>query len=71
MIKGTFKRDAAGKIVSYEISGHAHAGEYQYPFEIDETWKHKLVNGLDEIGITLNELAAIEAYEQKIPAYWR
>ncbi len=47
------------------------AGEYQYPFEIDETWKHKLVNGLDEIGITLNELAAIEAYEQKIPAYWR
>ncbi len=28
MIKGTFKRDAAGKIVSYEISGHAHAGEY-------------------------------------------
>ena len=28
MIKGTFKRDATDKIVAYEISGHANAGEY-------------------------------------------
>lgn len=43
-----------------------------YHFEIDQTWKHKLVNGLDEIGITLQDLAAIEAYEaEKIPSYWQ
>lgn len=40
-----------------------------YPFEIDATWKHKLVNGLDEIGITLQEVAKISAYEKTIPAY--
>ncbi|KAF1303218.1 ribosomal-processing cysteine protease Prp [Enterococcus saccharolyticus] len=28
MIKGTFKRNDSGRIVSYEISGHAYAGEY-------------------------------------------
>ena len=40
-----------------------------YPFEIDPAWKHKLVNGLDEIGITLQEADKISAYEQTIPDY--
>jgi 3-isopropylmalate/(R)-2-methylmalate dehydratase small subunit len=43
--------------------------QVSYPFEIDATWKHKLVNGLDEIGITLQEVAKISAYEKTIPAY--
>ncbi|MDN6503737.1 MAG: ribosomal-processing cysteine protease Prp [Tetragenococcus halophilus] len=30
MIKGTFKRDDSGRITSYEITGHADAGEYGY-----------------------------------------
>lgn len=30
MIKGTFKRDSSGRITSYEITGHANAGEYGY-----------------------------------------
>lgn len=42
-----------------------------YPFEIDATWKHKLVNGLDEIGITLQEEGKITAYEKTIPHYRR
>lgn len=43
-----------------------------YKFEIDPTWKHKLVNGLDEIGITLQDLPAIEAYEaEQVPSYWQ
>lgn len=46
-------------------------GEETFTFEIDSTWKHKLVHGLDEIGITLKEIEAIEAYEKKIPAYWQ
>ncbi|WP_368251798.1 3-isopropylmalate dehydratase small subunit [Enterococcus sp. 2201sp1_2201st1_B8_2201SCRN_220225] len=41
-------------------------------FDIDSTWKDKLIHGLDEIGITLQDTDLITAYEQtKVPAYWR
>lgn len=47
-------------------------GEAVWPFEIDSTWKEKLVKGLDEIGITLQDAALIADYEAKrVPAYWR
>lgn len=36
-----------------------------YEFEIDGTWKHKLVNGLDDIAITLEYADAIGEYEDK------
>ncbi|WP_207696192.1 3-isopropylmalate dehydratase small subunit [Enterococcus sp. DIV0212c] len=42
-----------------------------YSFEIDSTWKHKLVNGLDDIAISLTHDDEIAAYEAKIPAYWQ
>lgn len=42
-----------------------------YNFEIDGTWKHKLVNGLDDIAISLTHADEITAYEEKIPAYWQ
>lgn len=44
-------------------------GEDTYHFDIDETWKYKLLNGLDEIGITLQSADEITAYEQTIPSY--
>ena len=44
-------------------------GEDTYHFDIDETWKYKLLNGLDEIGITLQSADEINAYEQTIPSY--
>jgi 3-isopropylmalate/(R)-2-methylmalate dehydratase small subunit len=34
-------------------------------FEIDGEVKHRLLNGLDEIALTLSSLASIEAYEQE------
>lgn len=44
----------------------------EFPFTIDESWKYKLVNGLDEIGITLQDEALITQYENKMmPSYWR
>lgn len=43
----------------------------EYSFDIDPTWKHKLVNGLDEIDLTFKELSSIEDYERTIPAYWK
>lgn len=47
-------------------------GDAVWHFDIDATWKDKLVNGLDEIGITLQDEELITAYEEtKVPAYWR
>ena len=42
-----------------------------YSFEIDSTWKHKLVNGLDDIDISLSYEAEITKYEEQMPSYWR
>lgn len=43
----------------------------EYPFEVDEFRKHCLLNGLDDIGLTLQQSDAIKAYEanmqQKTP----
>lgn len=36
-----------------------------FHFEIDPIWKDKLINGLDDIGITLQYEESISAYEQK------
>jgi 3-isopropylmalate/(R)-2-methylmalate dehydratase small subunit len=35
-------------------------------FEIDASRRHCLLNGLDEIGLTLEKASAIEAYEKKL-----
>jgi 3-isopropylmalate/(R)-2-methylmalate dehydratase small subunit len=35
------------------------------PFEVDEFRKHCLLNGLDDIGLTLEDADAIRAYEDK------
>ena len=37
-----------------------------FSFDIDPTWKHKFVNGLDDIAITLQYEKEIEAYEKNI-----
>jgi len=36
-----------------------------YPFEVDAFRKHCLLNGLDDIGLTLQHVDAISAYEAK------
>ena len=38
----------------------------EYPFEVDEFRKHCLLNGLDDIGLTLQQGDAIKAYEAKM-----
>ncbi|HJE01845.1 MAG TPA: 3-isopropylmalate dehydratase small subunit [Staphylococcus auricularis] len=37
-----------------------------FSFDIDPTWKHKFVNGLDDIAITLQYEKEIEAYKKNI-----
>ena len=43
----------------------------EFNFEIDSEWKHKLLNGLDDIGITMQYEDLIAAYEKQRPAYWQ
>jgi 3-isopropylmalate/(R)-2-methylmalate dehydratase small subunit len=40
-------------------------GAQVYPFEVDPFRKHCLLNGLDEIGLTLQHVDVIRAFEAK------
>jgi 3-isopropylmalate/(R)-2-methylmalate dehydratase small subunit len=37
-----------------------------FPFEVDQHRKHCLLNGLDDIGLTLEKAAAIDSYEKTL-----
>jgi 3-isopropylmalate/(R)-2-methylmalate dehydratase small subunit len=37
---------------------------HEVPFDIDQEIKRRLLNGLDDIGVTLSNAAAIDAYER-------
>lgn len=43
--------------------------DHQFSFEIDPLWKHKFVNGLDDIAITMNYEQQIKDYEAQIPDF--
>lgn len=43
----------------------------EFDFDIDADWKKKLVEGLDDIGITLQFEELIAAYEKNRPSYWQ
>ena len=45
------------------------ANSKQYSFEIDEFRRHCLLNGLDNIGLTLQHADKISEYETKIPSF--
>ncbi|GAB2991457.1 3-isopropylmalate dehydratase small subunit [Nocardioides montaniterrae] len=45
------------------------AGDLVAPFEIDDYTRYRLLNGLDDIGITLGNEADISAYESKRPTW--
>ena len=45
------------------------AGEAVHPFDIDDYTRHRLLNGLDDIGVTLQSADAIDAYEAKRPGW--
>ena len=55
----TLTVDLAGQTIKGPDGGTLH-------FEIDEGRKHSLLNGLDEIGLTLQRAPAIEAYEARL-----
>ncbi len=45
------------------------AGDLVVPFQIDGHTRHRLMAGLDDIGITLQQVDAIAEYESHRPAY--
>ncbi len=45
------------------------AGAVSAPFEIDDYTRYRLLNGLDDVGITLSHEADIAAYESTRPAF--
>ena len=45
------------------------AGDLVAPFEIDDYTRYRLLNGLDDIGITLGNEADIAAYEATRPSF--
>ena len=45
------------------------AGDKQYSFKIDAFKRHCLLNGLDNIGLTLQHEDAISSFEHKIPTF--
>jgi 3-isopropylmalate/(R)-2-methylmalate dehydratase small subunit len=45
------------------------AGDVSAPFEIDDYTRYRLLNGLDDVGITLSHDAEIAAYEATRPSF--
>ena len=45
------------------------AGDASYPFTIDDYTRYRLLNGLDDIGLTLQHAEEITTYESKRPNY--
>lgn len=48
-----------------KVTVHAAAGDQMYGFDVDSVLKNKLVNGLDDIGLTLQYADDIAAYEAR------
>ena len=78
----TLSQDEVGKLMQVAESGQkitvdlAHqlvnAGNHSFQFDIDTFRKHCLMNGLDDIGLTMEKLPSIDAFEnkQKIAQPW-
>jgi 3-isopropylmalate/(R)-2-methylmalate dehydratase small subunit len=63
----------AGQKIAVDLPGQTvTAGNHSFAFDIDPFRKHCLMNGLDDIGLTMEKLDAIGAFEsrQKTTAPW-
>ncbi len=70
IVEDLFKKIAAKK--GYELTVDLHTQKVitedadEYAFEVEAFRKHCLLNGLDDIGLTLQHAAEIKTYEEKI-----
>lgn len=71
-VESLFQHVAASKGAEITVDLEAQqvrAGELAFPFEIDEFRRYCLLNGLDNIGLTLQHADQIDAYEAQQPAW--
>jgi 3-isopropylmalate/(R)-2-methylmalate dehydratase small subunit len=71
-IEQLFQRaeEEAGCSVTVDLERQVvEADGFSAPFEIDPFRKHLLLNGLDDIGLTLRKEDAVAAYEARRPAW--
>jgi 3-isopropylmalate/(R)-2-methylmalate dehydratase small subunit len=69
----------ASEIAQYELTldlescSVADGNDFRARFKVDDFTRHCLLEGLDEIGLSLQHVAAISAYESAhpVPAAWR
>jgi 3-isopropylmalate/(R)-2-methylmalate dehydratase small subunit len=55
---------AAGEAEIDLVAREVRAGGKAYAFDLDDDTRHRLLNGLDDIGLTLQQEDAIAAYER-------
>ena len=46
-----------------------HGAEFEASFDLDEFTRHRMVNGLDDIGLTLRHTNAIDTFEKARPRF--
>lgn len=71
-VDALFQLVAAKPGIQIEVDLEANqvrAGDLSFGFEIHEFRRHRLLNGLDAIGLTLQHEAAISAFEAKQPSW--
>ncbi len=68
-VDALMKTAEAGKEIDVDLGAQTVSdGAHTFPFEIGEFRKHCLMNGLDDIGLTLEKESAIAAHEQSLMA---
>jgi len=65
----TIEKDPGTKVTVDLENKTISAGDVSAPFEIDDYTRYRLLNGLDDVGITLSHEADITAYEATRPAF--
>ncbi|EGR4057299.1 3-isopropylmalate dehydratase small subunit [Vibrio cholerae] len=66
----TYVHDTEGATITVDLEAlSVTANGKTYHFEIDDFRRHCLLNGLDNIGLTLQHEAKIAEYEAKIPSF--
>jgi 3-isopropylmalate/(R)-2-methylmalate dehydratase small subunit len=60
-------REAPGATITVDLPGQTVTAPdgTQYAYELDPTRKERLLKGLDDVGVTLQHLAAIEEFERR------
>ena len=64
-VRELMERARAGEEITVDLEARTAGG---FPFELDDFSRDCLLGGLDDIALTLREVAAIDAYEASHPA---